>query len=412
MMSLLTHGRRRTAVVLTALVVPLAACGVEGVEPEAATSSAPAAREVAGTRLAVTYDGGVMVLDRSSLDVVADLPQEGFLRVNPAHDGRHVLVSGAEGFTLLDTGVEVKAHGDHAHYYGSDPVMTNVTYAAPEPGHVVDHSDRVALFADGTGVARVLTADQVATGAEGRTFTSAAAHHGVAVPLPDDHLLVSLGTEEARFGAQVVDAAGTEVARNEECPGVHGEAAAKGDAVVIGCTDGVLLHSDEGFTKIDSPDAYGRIGNQAGSSESTVVLGDYKVDEDAELERPERVSLIDTTKKTLRLVDLGTSYTFRSLARGPEGEALVLGTDGAVHVIDPSSGEVTKKIKAVAPWREPMDWQQARPTIKTEGSLAYVTEPATSTIHVLDLREGEVVDSVAVPHVPNEVSGVGDTGEH
>lgn len=78
------------------------------------------------------------------------------------------------------------------------------------------------------------------------------------------------------------------------------------------------LPASSSSPKIPSPDPYGRIGNQAGSDESAVVLGDYKADPDAELERPERVSLIDTATNTLRLVDLGVSYTFRSLARGPQ----------------------------------------------------------------------------------------------
>src|SRR3546814_16304356 len=65
-------------------------------------------------------------------------------------------------------------------------------------------------------------------------------------------------------------------------------------------------------------DSYGRIGNQAGSQASPVLLGDYKTDPDAELERPTRISLIDTRTAKIRLVDLPTSYSFRSLGRGTD----------------------------------------------------------------------------------------------
>ncbi|CAM5340193.1 hypothetical protein SBADM41S_05572 [Streptomyces badius] len=165
----------------------------------------------------------------------------------------------------------------------------------------------------------------------------------------------------------MLDRNNKEIARNENCPGVHGEAAAKNEAVGVGCEDGILIYQDGTFTKIDSPDDYGRIGNQAGSDASPVLLGDYKTDPDAELERPTRVSLIDTEKKKLRLLDLGTSYSFRSLARGPHGEALVLGTDGAIHVITPDTGKIEKKIPVVGEWQEPLDWQQARPTLFVRG---------------------------------------------
>lgn len=105
---------------------------------------------------------------------------------------------------------------------------------------------------------------------------------------------------------------------------------------------GVLLYKDGKFTEVDAPDDYARTGNQAGSDASPILLGDYWTDPDAELERPTRTSLIDTRTAKLKLVDLGTSHSFRFLARGPHGEALVLGTNGVLHVIDPETGKADK----------------------------------------------------------------------
>jgi hypothetical protein len=409
---LMSHPRRalrRTTLAVGAALTSLALVGCgQAATPaaeKAGSTPTPSRTEVGGTRLGVSYAGGVMVLDAGTLELVGDLPREGFLRLNPAGDQRHLLVSAGEAFEVLDTGVEVRAHGDHVHYYGGPPALTGVAYPAPEPGHAVVHAGTTALFSDGSGTVQLVDADAVASGQPERTWTAPTPHHGVAVPLADGSMLVSVGTAEGRTGAQIVDAAGTVTDSNAACPGVHGEATTA-DATLVGCTDGVLVHDEDGFTKIDSPDDYGRIGNQAGSPESPVVLGDYKVDEDAELERPERISLVDTERKKLRLVDLGTSYSFRSLGRGPDGEALVLGTDGALHVVDPDSGKVTRRTRVVRAWSEPLDWQQPRPTLHVDGILAYVTEPATSELHVVDLTSGKTVDSVTLPHVPNELSGV------
>ena len=401
------------------LVLPLtllAACASTPATDAPATDPASDAQETATLqpRLVLTYDGGIQVLDATTLETLADLPLDGFARLNEAGDGRHVLVSTDGGFTVLDAGAWAEAHGDHAHYYAADPVLTSTVYPAEKPGHVVPHEGRTALFDDGTGTVTVIDSAHVADGPAGaRTLSTPSAHHGVAVELEDGTLVVSEGTEDVRTGIRVLDAAGSEVTRTDECPGVHGEAVAADEAVVVGCEDGVLVYRAGTITKVASPDGYGRIGNQAGTEVSPVVLGDYKTDPDAELERPTRVSLVDTVTGTLRLVDLPASYSFRSLGRGADGAALVLGTDGALHVIDPTSGAIERSAPVVEPWTEPDDWQEPRPTLRVLDGMAYVTDPAERRLHVVDPVTGELWKSVALTVTPNELVGVvGATHSH
>lgn len=406
----------------------LSACAAEGAASGSASESAeadeheghdehaaPDATEAQARtpRVAVTYDGGVLVLDAMSLEPVGEIELEGFTRLNAAGDERHLMVSTTGGFQALDLGSWAEAHGDHSHYWTAEPTLTDVTYEASEPGHVVVHEGRTALFDDGTGLVRVLDSAHVAdAGAAAREHTTPSAHHGVAVELTDDTLVVSEGTEDARTGIRVLDGDDQEIAASDECPGVHGEAVAADEAVVIGCEDGAVVYADGKITKVEAPDAYGRIGNQAGTEESPVVLGDYKTDKDAELERPTQVSLIDTRTGDLRLVDLPSSYTFRSLARGDEGEALVLGTDGQVHVIDPESGKLTQSIPVIDEWEEPVEWQEPRPAILTLDGSVYVTDPATDSIHAVDVETGEVWKSAELGVTPNELNGVTGGAPH
>lgn len=354
-------------------------------------------------RLAVTHDGGVMVVDVVSGEVVAEEELEGFVRVSPAGDGRHALVSTSLGWQALDLGSWGHEHGDHAHHYTGRAGMTEVTVEAVEPGHVVAHDGITTLFDDGTGTITVLDPAELA---EGRTETSTAAadeaHHGVAVRLVDRNMLLTVGNEESRSGVRLVSPSGAVLAETRKCPGVHGEAFAE-DAAVFGCEDGAVVVEGRDITKVQSPDPYGRIGNQAGSDVSPILLGDYKVDPDAELERPTRVALIDTRDASLRLVDLRTSYSFRSLGRGPEGEALVLGTDGALHVLDPETGTRIDRIDVVGRWREPLDWQQPRPALHVVEQTAYVTDPRHDRVHVVDLDRGRVTATLDLPHTPNEI---------
>ena len=382
--------RRRVAGVSVAVAAGLIATACGGVDSDPASPSSSARANSIADPIAVTYDGGIAVLDGTTMRVAKQVAIEGFTRLNPAGDDRHVLVTTPAGWQVLDAGT-----GE----------MTDQTFAATDAGHVVTHSGTTVLFDDGTGKVTMFDPTTLGGDALPRTteYTTPAPHHGVAV-LSGDNLVVTEGTEDARTGIQVLDGSRKQVTRNADCPGVHGEAAAQGEVIAVGCENGMLLYQDGAIRKVTSPDPYGRIGNQAGSDASPFLLGDYKKDEDAELERPTQVSIVDTRSASLRLVDLPASYTFRSLGRGPSGEALVLGTDGKLHSIDPASGRVTRSVQVVDAWEEPIEWQDPRPALKVRGSTAYVTDPATKSLRTVDLGSFTVGQTVTLPGAPNEIA--------
>jgi hypothetical protein len=384
---------RRTRGLAAALAVASLALAACGSEPESDSGSTPTTTAQVKEPVAVTYDGGIHVLDGETLKVAHTIALEGFNRINPAGNDTGVIVSTEAGFQVLDA---------------TAGQMTDVVYPGAEPGHVVLHGDRTILFTDGTGEVHSFDPKDLADGKPtGRQYKTAKPHHGVAVELADGTLVVTLGTEESRSGAIALDKDGTEIARSEECPGVHGEAVARGEAVGFGCQDGVLLFKNGAFVKVKSDRAYGAVGTQVGSDASPVLLADYFVEEDAEFEAPGQFALIDTATNSLKVVPMpkGVSYSFRSLARGPQGEGLILGTDGKLHVVDPTGGKLTGAWPVVAPWKEPTDWQEPRPAVFVRGDTAYITEPAVKKVHQLDLTTGKVVGSVVLDATPNEISG-------
>ena len=347
------------------LTPTLAACGhatsgaadADGSDSAGATAGAAEThKEVEVTdlepRAAIASDGGIQVLDTATGEVLAAIKKEGFLRLNAAGDGRHVMVSSSEGFEVLDLGLIVKSHGDHNHYYEVEPHLTGSVVAAEHPGHVVTHAGRTSLFADG----KVVT-------------------------------------------------------ETTDCPGVHGEATAESDddVATFGCENGPVVYSGGKFHKVDVPEDYQLSGNQAGSEDSPYVLVDYKTvkpTEDGETERPTKVGIIDTENATVSTVELGSAYWFRSLGRGEDGEAVVLTGDGKLQVIDPESREVVRTTDVVEPWTENENWQAPGPNLRTVGDLAYVTDAAAQTLSLVQVSTGDVLSTTDLSITPNEMAVV------
>ena len=89
------HLALTSSAVMTAVVLAGCAGG------DATPSEAPAELSVTEP-VVVTYDGGLAVLNGETLEVANQIPMDGFLRINPAGDEDHVMVSTSEGFQVLD----------------------------------------------------------------------------------------------------------------------------------------------------------------------------------------------------------------------------------------------------------------------------------------------------------------------
>lgn len=380
------------------------ACGTGGGDAEAddaeaqntaTTTSAASEAGSSENRLAVAYENGIAVLDGETLEVIEEFETEEFTRLNAFGDGQTVLVTTSDGFQVLDTSV---------------PELTDLVIEADTPAHVVRHAGKTVLYDDGTSDTFIFDTAALADSGgelpEFETIPGDQAHHGVSIVLTDGTFLTTIGDDDGRTGAFAVDADGEEIARNEECPGVHGEGTAAGETVIFGCEDGALVYQDGEFEKIMAADEYGRMGNAYVSEDSPLVVGDYKDDPDAESVLLTKIALIDTEAGTHEVVDLpeGVGYTWRDVVRGPDDMAYLLGTDGAIHVIDPATGEISESYDVIDPWEGPAEWQDAHPSIVVNGDIAYVSEPAKNTVYAVDLTTGEVVASGQTPGAPNEMA--------
>lgn len=378
---------------LAAGTLALAGCAAVDDPPADPAPAATSEIEAPAPRLAVLHDSGVLVLDAASLETLADVPVDGAMRIAEAGDGRHVMVTTERGFSVLDGGAWTESHGDHGHSFTAPPRLTGIEFPMASPGHVVSHDGLTALFSDGDGTVTVFEAHGLADGVESRTVELRAPHHGVAVPLAAGALVVTDGDESSRSSVVALDPDGDESARTDDCPGVHGEAVTPDGHIVFGCTGSVSVFSDGAFGSIRTPDGDAGIGDLRASSESPIVLADYATQDDAD---PDRVALIDPAVGTMTLVELPSTYYYWSLARGPHGEALVLGTDGALYVIDPESAALLGGVPVVAPWEPPSDWRDPAPGITVIGHTAFVTDPETASVHAVELDTLEISRSASL----------------
>lgn len=377
--------------------VLLAGCASQpAAEPEDTGGEATA--EESGTRVAVAYSGGVLVLDGDTLEVIEDLPSEDFVRLNSAGDDRHAFVTTSAGFQVLDM---------------TAPELTDQVVAAATAGHVVRHAGHTVLYDDATSDTTIFeTSELAAMDGElpaAEVVEGVDAHHGVSVLLEDGTFLTTVGDESGRSGIRVLDDHGHEVASSDECPGVHGEGTAQNEAVVFGCENGALLYADGEITKLTAPDEYGRSGNAYVSESSPLVIMDYKNDPDAEGSLLSDIALVDTEAHTYEPVALpdGIQYTWRGVLRTDSGDAVMIGSDGQLHVIDPASGEITESFAAIEAWEGPAEWQEEHPAIGLAGDIAYVTDSANNQIVAIDITTGETITTADLPHTPNELVVVG-----
>ncbi|MET3862653.1 hypothetical protein ABIE38_003599 [Dietzia sp. 2505] len=397
------HTRGAGAVAMFAIAALLAtACGNGGGDTDdaeaqntATTTSAASEAGSSENRLAVAYENGIAVLDGETLEVIEEFETEEFTRLNAFGDGQTVLVTTSDGFQVLDTSV---------------PELTDLVIEAETPAHVVRHAGKTVLYDDGTSDTFIFDTAALADSGgelpEFETIPGDQAHHGVSIVLTDGTFLTTIGDDEGRTGARAVDADGEEIARNEECPAIHGEGTAADETVIFGCEDGALIYQDGEFEKLAAADEYGRMGNAYVSEDSPLVVGDYKDDPDAEGVLLTKIALIDTDARTHEVVDLpeGVGYTWRGVVRGPNDMAYLLGTDGSIHVVDPATGEISENYEVIGSWEGPAEWQDPHPGLVILGDIAYVSEPAKNAVHAVDLTTGEIVATGELPAAPNEMA--------
>lgn len=352
--------------------------------------------------VADTASGAVEILDLATGETVATLDLGAPASLAPSESGRFVYAGQYDhgAVKLLDAGSWVVDHGDHVHYYTSDPAVT-ASVGGPQPAHLVSHDDVGAFFFDGRGEVALIDEEALARGQVWLlpSLTTGKPHHGVAVPFAG-HYAVTLPARNAEAGAlpggvQIMHDDGDVEARFANCPELHGEAGTD-DAVVFACANGLLTVSGtEGawearkarYPKVGGGD--GRAWTLTATSDGSAVYG-VVGDRGILGYRP--------GAETIEAFELPATV-FEIAVDEESGLLLALTVDGQLHHVDPTSGESVVSEQVVQPFE--IDFEQPLPALAVASSRAYVSDPAAGVVVEValndDLRVARTLDPDVTP---------------
>lgn len=375
-----------------------AAAGHDGHDHEAEGDATETAE--ASPRLAVGTATGIVLLDEH-LKVLATYETTARPALTTASDGRHVLAVQTEAGTVnvLDTGTWAQGHGDHFHYYVTEPEMLADSLAGGRPIHVVPNAKArvTTVFFDADGKAQVLDTETLRH-AELHglaTIDSKGPHHGVVVPQNDRSWLVTqpAGTDGGTPDTVDRTTADGTVRQTFDCKGLHGEVVV-GNTTAFGCADKVLIVREGQATDVAYPDASGeRVGGIVSDAKATTFVGDYASD-----------SLLFVSNDTATVVNVGTEYS--NIAVTADDRFVVLGTDGKLRLYDRAGTEL-QTIEVTGAWTKPSGHGGISPKITAgvlkAANMVWVTEPGANKVHAVDLF-ANTVTGVEVAGQPSSVA--------
>lgn len=334
-------------------------------------------------RIVVATESGVSILDEKLNEVESfELPSRPSLSL--AHDDRHVVANRQHDneSSIVDAGAWKEAHGDHFHFYTGEPALYDEVVKGNKPVHVVPNpkADATSIFADDDGIASLLTTENLEEG----KFDSLSRikanlpHHGVVVPMPDGHYLVTATANEGTALPDTIELrhGETEIEDTFTCSRMHGEIA-RGTNAAFGCADSVLVIKDDKGVNIPTPDlGDDRVGTFVANADFSTLVG--KAGD----------KLVFMSENTTKTVGVDDGVNISNLAITPDGHVVTLGTNGKLYVFD-KTGTLEYTMQVTDPWEKPSGHTGIAPEVAAGNyantNTAWISDPQAGKVHMIDL---------------------------
>ena len=353
----------------------------------------------------------VRVLDLDSGTVLATYTLGGPARLHRGASGQYVYaVQGQSAqVAVIDTGIALDSHGDHADIKISKPRLLPVRLSGPKPSHFNRGGVLVVVFFDGDGSAQAIKEPDLVRGntRQLRRIETGAGHHGVAKPVGSQIAISVPPDGQGLPNAIELRGRDNKPSQRADCPRMHG-AGATSRFVGFGCANGVVIFEAKrdgvAARHIAYPEAVpaGRmIRNMAGATGFSFLAGDFGAD---------GMVVLDPAAKDgdFRYVELPGRRMHFDLHPDPGDKLYVVLEDGTLLSINPLTGAIEARARVTD--RYSMEQDVVRPRVTSAGSYAIVSNPAAGEIVILDAQTLAERRRVKIEGVPFDVLAVGGRG--
>ncbi|MEX1221367.1 MAG: 5-methyltetrahydrofolate--homocysteine methyltransferase [Idiomarina sp.] len=390
----------------------------------------------------VTNQTMIFDLEEGALLDTFSLLYEGS-RLSASADYRYVVITnrneGRVGF--IDGGLWQEDHGDHAHPYNEQPMMSDYELFEEQPTHLVGYQGQLAIFYDGNAElglpasVQVITDNDIANEAtDVPTLMYSNNMHGVALAR-GDYLFSTIrrtDIESSSNSKTLPDQVGVYHLHDTEyelehtletlCPDLHG-AAQNHDYVAFGCSDGVMIahqhEADFESVKIDNIDGLNglRVGSLYGHKDSETFIGVASAHGHGEA----ILVAIDPQGNNMELIDWGNTANASPLsyAFSNHGEHfLILDDQGFLNILhahaegDHVHWEVMSRLditeENVADMPEGASFSM---TVAQNGHYAFIADPIAQHVLTVNLEEAAIEGDMELEFVPGSLVWLGIEGE-
>ncbi|QCI67295.1 hypothetical protein [Phreatobacter stygius] len=322
----------------------------------------------------------------------------------------HALQAEAARIAVIDSGITLDDHGDHADIAITPPRLLAARLDGPKPAHFNADSTQVAAFFDGSGSAQVIAEADLVSGrmASLRRIETGLAHHGVAKPV-GRFIAVSVASagETLPVAVELRDRQGR-ASQRIACPRLHGEATTV-RFTGFGCADGIALYEVGRGTPAARHIAYGSalpagrmVRSLSGAAGFAFFAGDFGAD---------GLVVIDPTKADgdMRFIQLPGRRVHFALHPATGDRLFVLIEDGRVLTINPLTGATTHERAVLG--RVALDGSSPRPRLTASGPYLAISDPAARMVVVLDAETLAEKRRIAFDGEPIDILAVGGSGQ-